>query len=239
MLPGFSKASNDLAPFFGGRDLGEDVLPSLDPWLRVIARPVAFDDGALPEIPLPAAAIIARVRDPERMGPTLVSAFQTMIGIVNVDRAQKGLDSLMMQFEMAGGAQVTSARFLTPGEHDGVDLRYNLVPACALVGDAFVVGTHRNLVADLAEELARGPSGVSTTRAERLVLSAPALANALEANFDALVMNAVLKEGKTSERAEADLRGVLAILGLLDRARIEVRYPDESRVSLALKVDLR
>src|SRR5262249_18584238 len=148
-LPGFAKASSQLALFFGGRDFSEAILPHVSPWMTVVARPVEFDAKAKPEIPLPAAAVVLHVDQPDELGPVLVSAFQTAIGLINVDRAQKGLDALMLQLELVDDVQVTSAHFLAPHAGDGVDLRYNLAPACAMVGSALVVGTHSALVSQI------------------------------------------------------------------------------------------
>jgi hypothetical protein len=237
-LPGFAEATSNLALIFGGLDVGEDVFPGLSPWIRLVARPVEFDPEAAPEIPLPAAAAIFEVPDTS-LGPRLVSAFQTAIGLINVDRAQKAQDSLLMRLELAGDVEVTWAHFLDPRDGDGTDLRYNLVPACALVGKTFIVGTHRDLVVDLVTS----PQTVEELRlastAETLSVSGADAARVLSDNYEALVMNAVLEEGKTRAKAESDLDGILLLLRMLERLDVEMSYPAEREVSLALELDLR
>ena len=240
-LPALAKTNSDLALFFGGMDLADEVLPGLSPWLRTIVRPVAFDAGAAPEIPLPALALLVELEDPETLGPSLVSAFQTAIGLVNVDRAQKGKDALLLEVKDSGGIQVTSARFKKPRAGEGVDVRYNFVPACALAGKTFVLGSHVALVADLAQgELARGtsPATVAGTVRERLELRGPELAAVVDANAEALVMNAVLNEGKPRAKAESDIRGLAALLRLVRVARIELGYADARALELVARFDL-
>lgn len=236
-LPGFAKASSDLALFFGGRDLAETILPRVSPWLRLVARPVAFDANARPEMPLPAAAFIVEVDDATELGPVLVSAFQTAVGLINVDRAQKGLDSMLMKLELVDDVQLTSARFAPPREGDGIDLRYNLAPACAMVGRAFIVGTHAALVADLARELRKSPGTVAVNH-ERLQLTGEALAEIVRTNFDALAAQAVLNDGKTREKAEGELRGLIGLLEVVATAGVHVAYPSAGAVQLDLTLDL-
>ena len=214
-LPGFAEASSNLALFLGGLDAEEDLLPGLGPWVRLVVRPVDFADDCQPEMALPAAAAIVELEDPE-LGPALVGAFQTGIGIANVDRAQRGLDALVLSLSLAGDVEITSARFRPPRAGDGVDLRYNLEPACAVVGDVFVVGTHAALVRELA--LGR-PAGRETEPRERLTLDGRAVAGVIAANSEALVMQNMLAEGSTRERAEGEIGLLLGFLERLGRAR--------------------
>jgi hypothetical protein len=236
-LPALAKATSDLAPIVGGLDIGSDVLPGVSPWLRVVAREIEFDAAERPEIPLPAAALLAEVDDVERTGALLVSAFQTAIGLVNVNRGQQAKSPMVMTLELVGGVPMTSARFLAPREGEGVDAIHNLAPACALAGRTFVVGTHAKLVAEIVRELAAGETRAEPS-ADRLWIRGPALARVVEANFDALAAKAVLEEGKTREKAEADLRGLAALLELAERADMAVERAGEREIALSLALDL-
>lgn len=237
-LPAFAEALSNLAIFFGGSDVTETVVPALAPWARVIARDVTFDPGLEPEIPLPAAALIARVADTERVAPLFPSAFQTVVGLMNVERGQRGKPPMQLQLELVGEAQVTFARLLPPGPDEGVDVAYNLEPACALVGDLLVLGTHRKLVEGLVRELAAGQVDARAPTSERLELSGDALLAALLANREALVMNSVLREGRPRTEAEGEVDGLLAVASLVDRVSLEARRVDEQRFALELALDL-
>ena len=237
-VPGISKSMSELALFFGGKDLGEEVLPHLSPWIRFVSRPVRFHEGAEPEVRLPAAALLLEVDDPATVGHTLVGAFQTLIGIVNVQRAQEGQDALTLSLALEGELQVTTAHFPAPREGDGVDIQYNLRPACVLVGETFVVGTHEHLVRELARELRDGEAVSLPATTEQLVLSGPSLARFVEANRDMLVMQQVYDEGTPLEEARGEIDGLRAVLELVRSARVEVRYPDGETVELAAEIEL-
>jgi hypothetical protein len=238
--PGFAEAESNLALFFGGRDVEESLLPHIDPWIGVLVRPVVFDARAQPEAPLPALALLARVDDPEAVGRDLVAGFQTMISLINVDRAQKGQDALLLELDAQSGVTVTAARFRPPNPEDGVDLRYNLEPACALVGNTFVVATHRALVKELVRELsAQETPGASGRGGEWLRLSGPALADAVRQHSELLVMSQVLEKGKSQERARAEIEYLREILELVELFELDVRRTAASAIRVDARLDLR
>lgn len=239
LQPRFAEAESNLALLFGGADVAETILPHLGPWLTAVVRPVAFDPAATPDVPLPALALVARVDAPDEIGGDLVAAFQTAVGLINVDRAQKGLASLRLELSSVGAVTLTSARFGAPRPGEGVDLRYNLEPACALVGEAWVIGTHADLVRALALELQREPVSSAPADGERLRLSGPAVAELVAANRELLVMNGVLEEGKSRARAEQDVDGLRAAAELVEALELSVHYPASDEVRLEARLDLR
>lgn len=101
-----------------------------------------------------------------------------------------------------------------------MDAVYNLEPACAQVGATFIVGTHRALVEELVTQLARGDTETLRDAGDFAVVRARPVADALQANFDALVMNSVLTEGKTLAAAREEVGGVIAIARLFDRVEL-------------------
>jgi hypothetical protein len=224
VLPTLAKPLSDLAILFGGGDLSETVLPRVSPWITLVARRVAFDESARPEIALPALAGILRLEDAEDLGPRLTAAFQTLIGISNVQRAQQAKPPMVLGLVLEGETSVSRAAFLAPRPGEGVDVAYNLEPACATVGDLFVLGTHEVVVRQLVRELAGGRAGAATGPAETLHVRAPALAAVVERNFDAIVMNKVLEEGVGHGQAEQEIAGLRALLELLGGARIAVAH---------------
>lgn len=236
-LPGFAEATTNLGFIFGGMDVGEKVWPAFAPWMRVVAREVAFDANAKPEIPLPAAAFVARIRDVEHNGPLFVSAFQTMFGFLNVERAQQAKPPLVLHIEMQDGVQLNFAQLMPPRAGEGVDIGYNLEPACALVKDVFVVGTHKALVAQLVREL-QSAKETTAPKSEHLAITGAAVAKALAPNLDAIAMNAVLKEGKTREQADNEAKLLVAIAELVDHLDLDVRYPNASSIAIELALDL-
>jgi len=241
--PAFAKALADLTPLLGGLDLYDDVLPQTSPWLRIVARSVEFEAGAAPLIALPAACIVARVTD-ETVGQGLVSAFQTTIGIINLEASQQRRAALRLDLALVDGVTVTRARFPQPRSVDAtgapvpVDLRYNLAPACALVGEHFVLGTHHALVTEVAREFAAvtpaAAPGAGATKTDIIVLRGAALAALVRANRETLTLNAVLEEGKPRARAEAELDAFAALLASCERIELSAEAPMASRLSVEL-----
>jgi hypothetical protein len=244
--PAFAKALTDLTPLLGGLDLYDDVLPNISPWLRFVARPVAFDAHAVPTIALPAVCVVARVTD-ETVGAGLVSAFQTTIGITNLEAAQQRRPALRLDLVLVDGVTVTRARFPEPRAVDAagaavpVDVRYNLAPACALVGEHFVLGTHHALVTEVVRELAAAPptttsmsEAIDVSLTDSIRLDGAALAALLRANRETLTLNAVLEEGKPRARAEAELEALAALLATCAHIELTAAAPSPRRLSLAL-----
>ena len=233
-LPGFAEAVTNGALFFGGKDLGEEVLPALSPWLRVVVRALEFAPERKPEIPLPGLAVVAVVDD-EESGAEWVSAFQTLIAVVNVDQAQKGERGLRLQLGREGEIEVSSARFPAPLPGDGVDARYNLEPALALVGRHLVLGTHESLVRALVRELRDAPVLDPAPR-EELALDPRGLARVVADNLGALVAQKMLEEGVTRAAAEQEIGGLRLVLESFEVLRAELERADDTTPELRVFV---
>lgn len=242
---GFAKGIADLALFFGGGDVSEEILPHVSPWLRVVALEPAFGPALTPEIPLPAAALVLELEQAERLAPRLAAAFQSLIGILNVERAQQGGEPLVLELELLGKETLTWAHFPAPALEDGVDLRHNLAPACVRSGRHFVLASHRDVARRVVELLARepaAPAAAPDTAAgarEELVILGAALLRSLEHNRAALVSRGQLVDGKTEERAEQDWRALAAAAGLVESLTLAVASPAPERVEVGLRVALR
>jgi len=237
VLPKFAEATSTLALFFGGADVTDGILPAISPWLGVIVRPVAFDEGATPDIPLPAAAIVARLEDAGRLGEQMFGAFHTLVGVINVEAAQNMQPQLIPKLELVQADQVLSAHYVEPAPGGGVDLRYNLVPAVALVDDAFVLATHRELAKELVGQLRRGEVEAPAGGGEHLSLEGAAAARVVRDNAEALAMNGVLNEGKTMEQASGEVRALASIADMVERLELFTQRPTAASLRVGLRVD--
>lgn len=235
-IAAFGKAEGDLALFFGGADLVKDVLAHISPWMRVVVRRAEFEAGSAPENPLPAAALVVALDDPETLGPRLTSAFQTLISILNVERAQQGHTAFLLGLESIGKCTLTTARLPRPGPEDGVDISYNLAPACAWVGGAFIVSTHFDLARELAAELQGEAASSSEAKVEGLHLAGPAAARFVLENEETLALRNSLEKGQTLEAARADIDTLRALLTALGDVEVEVRRPSAERVEVAVSL---
>ncbi|MFN0242649.1 MAG: hypothetical protein ACKVWV_07120 [Planctomycetota bacterium] len=222
-LPEIQQGIAGFALFFGGVDFGAEILPRVSPWYALVARAPEFAAGTKPEIEYPAGALLIQLLEPERDGAAFVSAFQSLLAIVNVDLAQKRRPAMRIALEREGETQITVARHAPPKPEDGVDQSYNLAPACALVGGTFVVGTHESVVRSTVRDLVAGRVELQAGSADRLRLDGTQLATFLDKNFDAIALASSLNEGKSIEKARAEtrmLRELTASIASLD-ARLE------------------
>jgi hypothetical protein len=224
-LPGFAEAITNGALFFEGQDLGEDVLPHLSPWYRVVVRALEFPAERRPEIPLPGAALVAVLDTPEA-GAQWQAAFQTIVALTNVDQAQKGQRGMRLALGREGEIELSSARFATPRAGEGIDIRYNLEPCLAVVGRHLVLASHEELARELVRELA----GKEPGRAGRefLRLEAAAALAALRANRGTLVAKKQIEEGLERQAAEAELALVEETLAWLDELTLALDPADTS-----------
>jgi hypothetical protein len=243
-LPALAKGTSDLALLFMGKDLVEDVLPRVSPWWTIVARPIDFGTQPQPAIELPALAGVFELKDPEADAPLFISAFQSTVTLTNVDRAQKGEDAMVLALGLEGPTQISAARFAPPARGAAVDMRYNLAPACAQVGNLLVLGTHESLVRDIVREVRDAQPAVLDAAStadpllDRLHVDGPAAARYVLSNREALVLNAMLMEGKTDEQARSENAGLVALLQLIEDARFDVRRSGE-RTDLELSLDVR
>ena len=238
VAPRFAQFADQVALFFGGLDVETEVLPHLSPWLRVLVREVDEREGIEPEIELPGLAVLADVDSADKLGPYLMSAFQSAISLTSVDRAQRGLPPFLLSMELHEGVAISSARFLPPMSGEPIDARFNLEPAAALVGSTFVIGTHVDIVRQVVTDLALGNVTRHSTDPGWLSLRGPALAQVGRSNFDALAMNSVLEDGKTMERARHDIEMLLRIVRMIDDVTLRARRPAVDRVSFELSFSL-
>jgi hypothetical protein len=236
-LAGFAEVITNGALFFEGKDLGEEVLPRLSPWIRLVSRELEFGAGRRPEIPLPGLAAVA-VLDDEREGEHWVAAFQTIISLINVDQAQKGGKSLRLHLTHEGEVEISAARFATPNPGDGVDMRYNLEPALAVVGRHLVLGTHESLVRALVRELERASPGIPQGRSETLEVAARGLRAAVDQNFELLVARKMLADGLERGAAESEIEGLRLALAAFESAHIEVGGDDPTAPELRIELQL-
>jgi len=240
-LPKFAEAISNLSLFIGGMDLTDKVLPGLSPWMRLVVDAVEFDEGARPAQPLPAACLIVELKDKERLGGSLVAAFQSAISLTNIERAQQAKPPFLLGIELVEGVEMSKAHYLLTSPEDGVDMEYNLAPACALVDSTFVLGTHKHLVSRVVRELAAGERTKSTERSltENLSLPGALLIDTLLDNMDSLVMSKVLEEGVSKTEARAELEVVLGLLELVRNLDLQVSARDSEHVAVDLRLDLR
>ncbi|QDV05341.1 hypothetical protein Poly30_08380 [Planctomycetes bacterium Poly30] len=244
--PGIAEGLSNLALLVGGPDALDELLSSLHPTLRLHSETIAFAENAEPDVPLPGLILEVDLDEPDINGSRLTSAFQTAVTLTNVERAMKGEDGLRLGLESVDGVTVTRAKLQPPAPGSSVDLRYNLEPACAVVGRTFLVGTHGAPIAKAVQRLSGGSTSQAAmpTRSDdwipvdRLQLQGVPLHGLLTQQRDLIVMNSVLEDGKSQRRAEAEADILLELLGRVQRFEFHSDWLPEPRSKRTIRAGL-
>ncbi len=233
-----ARFDTDVGMLFGGRSLAEDVFGHLGPRLAIVFDRQTFEAATVvPAVRLPGACLVARVDDPARFGPTLQVAFQSLLGLVNVDRAQAGLAPFLTNTERRGDALFCTASILIGPEdaprHPAAE--HNLSPALALVDDWLLLGTSTEQVERLARSIAN-----LRFREERgslaLHLDVSGLVQLGRDNRTALVAQNIIEEGHSPEEAEREIDTLLSLLASLDVLDLRLFPGDGDRLAATLEV---
>ncbi len=233
--------------FFGGREFGADVLGALAPHWRLVISQQDFDTmKPPPDVKLPAFAIVAEMDDPEGdFAQKLKTAYQTFVGLTNIDATQKNAAPLELGSEEVEGITLATARYVLPqgaaAENMTPQRRYNFSPSAAQVGKYFILSSSRGLGRSLIKELKGKKAGTGQAAASRSTFAVEAdgrpLARILELNRDRLAMQTMLERGETKEKAEAQVDGLLAFVRYLGHGRLSVDdRPGASRLELKFQL---
>ena len=273
--------STTLSNIFGGVDFLHEILPAIGGPTRLILARQEFDASkTVPSPKLPAFALVAPLREEsvQRMTQRLFSASQSAISILNLDMAQKGQPTYLLDVDRHNGYKFLFTEFGEPDAMSGMQMspagaaptaasepskkpstnsdapamakdadhtagvRYNFLPAAAVVEGQYVLATSKDLLTDIVDSIARakkaGGPRLPEAAAATLDIDGPSVAAILKDNFRELVINQMLE--KSSPKAEAE-RNIQLFLDLLSLARglhvnstnVDGKY--EARIELGWK----
>lgn len=115
------------------------------------------------------------------------------------------------------------------GRQPDASVRYNFLPAAALVDDRYIVATSRALLQDVIDRIldakssAAAASRAAADRLDSFVLDVPSLVNVLRENRDELVINRMLEQNESKARAQTVVDTILAALEYAGVLRISSR----------------
>jgi hypothetical protein len=214
-LQGLAQLDTTAGTFFGGRDFGTGVLGALaSDWRLVVARQEAKTLDPLPDVKLPAFALVIGLKpDDEEFATRLQAAFQSFVGLANLGAAQEKAPPLMLGSETCEGVTIATSKFQVPKgpppKGEPVHQRHNFSPSSALVGDHFILSSSLGLTRDLIRSLKSPAKPTDDTLV--VAASGAELAGLIEQNRDRLVMQNMLEKGNDKARAEGEI-GLLAAL---------------------------
>jgi hypothetical protein len=246
-VQGLAQLDTFAGQFFGVREFGPDVLGAFEPhWRLVVASQDYQSVKPVPEVKYPGLAIVTELSEPNSdFAQRLKVAFQTFVGLSNVDAVQKKGPPFELVSEEVEGVTLATARYMVPRTDTPAattaDARYNITPSAAQVGKYFILSTSASLARALIKDLRS--SGASKKyegeSSETAVLEADGaeLARLLELNRARLAMQLMLSRGLAKEKAEAEVDTGLALLRFLGAGRMTVRdEPGTTSVDLGFKL---
>ncbi len=237
----FADLKTNLAIFFGGKSLPDDILPQMtDELLFVITRQTFPGVPEPPAVRYPAFAFVWQTRgDPRKLGREFESGMQLLIAVTNGDRAMKNQTPLELFIDQVDGVKVCGGRCPTDDDRPADPLRFNFSPCAAWFGDRIVIASTEELMHQLIQEL-RGAAGATPNQPEPpnpaaaahvagpgvlSLLRVEGAASALLGREDreALIANTMITKGKTREEAELENDALLALAEEIASATLQTR----------------
>jgi hypothetical protein len=246
-VQGFAQLDTFAGQFFGVREFGPDVLGAFEPhWRLVVAAQDYASIKPVPDVKLPGFALVTELNEPNSdFAQRLKVAFQTFVGLSNVDAVQKKGPPFELVSEQVEGVTLASARYMqnnaTAPAATTADQRYNFSPSAAQVGKYFFLSSSAGLARALIKDLKKtdGSRLGSIVSDETAVLEADGaqLARLLELNRGRLAMQLMLSRGETKEKAESQVDLGLALIRYLGHGRLAVRdLPGATSLQLKLQL---
>jgi hypothetical protein len=243
------KAAGELIQFsqvmsivFGGRNFQDEVLPEFGPTITIVSANQKYPDLLQkPRPTIPGFAAVFELKGAKKFGNSMVAAFQTLVGIINADRAQKrkeGGMAMLLKSEKVGHTDLHTVALNLPPEAKP-DLPYNFTPSMAVVKNRVVVSSSRELAQVLVEELAREPAearGAPAPARDAIHLDAQAVTSILGENLDLIVAQTMMEKGKGKAEAEGEMNAILEVLKRIRDLRLET---SREKDSIHLKLELR
>jgi hypothetical protein len=220
-----AQADSGLSTLFSGRDFGEDILGAIQPEIQVVVTRQTFvDDQPQPSIKLPAFALVARLKEPDKMTRELKRIFQSFVGFLNIVGAMNGNPQLDLGEETVDGRMLVTAAFAPEADRPQ--------------GDGAI---HFNFssTAPLARELVRLAEQPGEPRDENTIIQTnlTSVREMLEDNRSHLVAQNVLEKGHSREEAEKEIGGLLAVLQEI--RDLQIRLTADKQLRLELELNLK
>jgi hypothetical protein len=246
-VQGFAQLDTLAGQFFGVREFGPDVLGAFTPHWRLIVGSQDYETiKPVPDIKYPGFALLTELNEPDSdFAQRLKVAFQTFVGLSNVDAVQKKGPPFELVSEQVDGVTLATAKYMVPKTAmpaaTSPDQRYNFSPSAAQVGKYFFVSTSAGLARTLIKELrsadvSKKLEGESNDTAV-LEADGAELVRLLELNRGRLAMQLMLSRGETKEKAESFVDTGLALLRYLGKGRMTARdLPGETSFRLTFKL---
>lgn len=216
-----AQADSQLSTIFSGMDFGQDVLGTLEPGVQIIVAENKYDEKYVPDVKIPAIALVGKLKDPDKLRRKLGIAFQSVVGFANINLGMNGQPQLEVETESIGETKIKSAKYYyEDGTEEGL-LLFNFAPTVAFQGSNLILSSNRDLAIELAELSASQDSNAVEDLNTRVQIDGQALHKILTANRASLVAQNMLEEGNERKAAETQIDLLLTIADLFQNAQLD------------------
>lgn len=247
--------SNTMTTLMGQLDFVDGLLPAVNgPARLILARQDFSGRELIPTPKLPAFALVVplKMADPVEFGRRLQSASQMALTLINADAMQKHEPAFLLDVDRYRDVRMVYAEYprdasapMMSGPSGGeptpagsapaatqsrtVGVRYNFAPAAAVVNDAYVVATSRQLLEAIIDRAldARGEPPAAAGR-DCWRVSLRELAAILRDNREEMVIQNMLEKDHARAAAEAEIDTLLGLLDFGDSAELIARTAQKS-----------
>jgi hypothetical protein len=178
------------------------------------------------------------MKHPDDFATHLLVAYQKIVGLANIVGGQQGQPQLLLGAEDYHGATISKATYVheTKTGKDQAKINYNFSPACARVGEHFVIGSTLGITRQLVDLLASSNSAAASQVNASLSLLGEPLAAILKDNRELMISQNMLSEGRSRPEAETAIDSLLKLVQLADQAGLKLLAEPNS---LALEASVR
>ena len=233
---------NMMGIFFSGLDLTDAVLGQIKPEARLVVAVPQYDTAVgVPEVQVPAFALVLRLRQPESFGGVLEEAAQKAVGLANFTRGQKAQPGLVMDRGEHHQVKYTVASFRPPEDKTNgpVDARFNYRPTLARPGEYVIISSTDALAKDLIDALQKesaAPVKPVSSAHSLIELDGARLRAFLAGNREGLIRQNMANQGSSRLKAETEIGTLLFLMDFMDRASLAMDRSDgHPRATLELK----
>ncbi|MEM7455639.1 MAG: hypothetical protein AAF456_14905 [Planctomycetota bacterium] len=233
-----AQADTQLSTIFSGMDFGQEVLGALQPGVQIVVAENTFSEDYSPDVKLPAFAMVGKLKDPGAIQPRLKIAFQSAIGVTNLQLGMQGQPQLAMDTEQVGSAKISSASYFVDGEDAEGLLLFNFSPSIAFQGEYFILSSTRDLAVELAWLAVNDPGSLEEAGRSintSMQIDGGTLEQILIDNRESLIANNMIEEGNTRAAAEEQIDALLVFAAFLKETKLDY-IVDESRMDLDVTV---
>lgn len=237
-----AQAETTLSTLFSGRDFASDILGAIRPELQLIVTEQKFGKSApVPQVKLPAFALVTQLRDPQTMQPQLKRIFMSLVGFLNVTSAMNQQPQLDLESSRLESGWEVAATYAVEADRPKnwiVPVQYNFSPTLLMVQDYAVISSTQGLAQAIQQKLQDPASKEKVVTAAHsnsiLNINGQLLNDLLAANRQQLISQNMVEKGHSQEEAEGEVDVVLQALQMMRSLSVAFTVHDGTE----LKVDL-